>query len=72
MSSIMMFLGIATHLGLSAMTRQPVEEDTENLVWSRQEAKRIFSKLERPIWVDRTLWAGLLTLCTAGFVIWWW
>jgi len=72
MSSIMMGLGIVVHLGASALTRQPVEEDTENLVWSGEETRHIFSKLERPIWTDRTLWAGFLALCTAGFVIWWW
>ena len=72
MSSIMMVIGIATHMGISAMTRQDVNEDTRNLVWSGAEARRIFTKLERPLWTDRTLWAGLLVVCTAGFVIWWW
>jgi len=72
MSSIMMGLGIVVHLGASALTRQPVEEDTENLVWSGEETRHIFSKLERPIWTDRTLWAGLLSVCTAVFVIWFW
>jgi SSS family solute:Na+ symporter len=72
MSSIMMFVGIAIHVTLSLVTRQPVEEDTRNLVWNRSEALEIFTTLERPFWTDRTLWALLLTLCTAGFVIWWW
>jgi SSS family solute:Na+ symporter len=72
MSTIMMFLGIALHVGISLATRQPVGEDTKNLVWNRSEAKEIFTTLKRPLWTDRTLWSLLLTLCTAGFIIWWW
>ncbi|MGR3496904.1 sodium:solute symporter [Citreimonas sp.] len=72
MSSIMMFIGIAIHFGLSAMTRQPEEEDTEALVWKRDEAKEIFTTLERPIWRDRTLWSALLVVCMTGVIIWFW
>ncbi|WP_375257314.1 sodium:solute symporter [Citreimonas sp.] len=72
MSSIMMFIGIAIHFGLSAMTRQPKEEDTEALVWKRDEAKEIFTTLERPIWRDRTLWSALLVVCMTGVIIWFW
>ena len=72
MSTIMMFIGIVVHFGLSAMTRQGTKEDIDNLVWSGSETKKIFTKLERPIWIDRTLWSGLLIIATAGFVIWFW
>jgi SSS family solute:Na+ symporter len=70
MSSIMMFVGIATHFGISAMTRTRDKENVEELVWSGKEAKEIFTRWESPLWQDRTLWAGLLIVCTAGMVIW--
>jgi SSS family solute:Na+ symporter len=70
MSSIMMLIGIVVHFGLSALTRQDVKEDTENLVWSGSETLKVFTEWERPLWKNRMLWAGLLTVCTAGFVIW--
>jgi SSS family solute:Na+ symporter len=70
MSSIMMFLGIGLHLGLSALTRQRESEDIKNLVWSASEAKEVFTQLDSPVWTDRTLWAGLLVVSTLGFVIW--
>lgn len=72
MSSIMMGAAIAIHFGISATTRAPTKEGVDDLVWSGSETKEIFSTLERPIWTDRTLWAGLLTVCTIGFVIWYW
>jgi SSS family solute:Na+ symporter len=72
MSSIMMVLGIGTHLGISALTRRKEKEDIDELVWSWARTKEIFTTLERPIWVDRTLWAGALSIATAGFVIWFW
>jgi len=72
MSSIMMAAAIAIHFVISAATRAPTKEGVDDLVWSGAETRAIFSKLERPIWIDRTLWAGLLTVCTAGFVIWFW
>lgn len=70
MSSIMMFIGIVVHFGLSALTRQDTDEDTRNLVWSREESAKVFTKWEKPLWKDRTLWAGFLTVATVGFVIW--
>lgn len=72
MSTIMMCLGIATHMGLSALTRTDTKENVEELVWSSKEAREVFTTFERPLWQDRTLWAGLLIICTAGFVIWFW
>lgn len=72
MSSIMMLLGIATHLGISAMTSREEKENLKDLVWSAQEAKEVFTKWETPIWQDRTLWAGLLIVATTGFIIWFW
>ncbi|TDL81825.1 SSS family solute/sodium (Na+) symporter [Palleronia sediminis] len=74
MSTIMMFIGIVLHFGLSAMTRTTAEEKEgiDDLVWSRDEAKEIFTTLERPFWTDRTLWALGLIIATAGFVIWFW
>jgi SSS family solute:Na+ symporter len=72
MSSIMMFIGIVTHLGLSAITGRTEKENIEDLVWSGKETKEIFTQWEKPLWEDRTLWAGFLILATAGFVIWWW
>ncbi|WP_037547566.1 sodium:solute symporter [Stappia stellulata] len=70
MSSIMMCIGIVVHLGLSAVTRQDVSEDTQNLVWSGAETRKVFTQWETPLWTNRTLWAGLLIVATAGFVIW--
>ncbi|MBV0912796.1 sodium:solute symporter [Anianabacter salinae] len=70
MSSLMMFLGIAVHFGISAMTRQDTSEDVRNLVWSRSESAKVFTRWESPLWKDRTLWAGVLIVATAGFVIW--
>ena len=70
MSSIMMLLGIVIHFGLSAATRQSEKENISELVWSGDEAKEIFTTLERPIWQDRTLWSLMLIVATAGFVIW--
>jgi SSS family solute:Na+ symporter len=72
MSSIMMAIGIVTHLGISALTRAKEKENIKDIVWSGRETKEIFTQWEKPLWEDRTLWAGLLILCTAGFVIWWW
>jgi SSS family solute:Na+ symporter len=72
MSSVMMLIGIVTHLGLSAITGRKEKENVEELVWSGGETKEIFTKWEKPLWEDRTLWAGFLILATAGFVIWWW
>jgi len=72
MSTIMMVIGIITHCTISAMTYQGEKENTDELVWSGKEAKEIFTKWEKPIWQDRTLWAGLLIVCTTGFVIWFW
>ncbi|SDY34773.1 solute:Na+ symporter, SSS family [Citreimonas salinaria] len=72
MSSIMMVIGIGIHFGLSAVTRQSKKERIEELVWSGDEAKEIFTTLERPIWRDRTLWSALLASCMVGFIIWIW
>ncbi len=71
MSTIMMFLGIALHFGISAKTREKEKENIEELVWSGDEAKEIFSNLEKPIWQDRTLWSAGLAIATLGMVIWW-
>lgn len=70
MSSIMMLLGIVTHFGISAMTRKADKENIEDVVWSGKEAKEIFTQWESPLWQDRTLWAGLLIVCTSAMVIW--
>ncbi|MEO1362582.1 MAG: SSS family solute/sodium (Na+) symporter, partial [Pseudomonadota bacterium] len=72
MSTIMMCLGIATHMGISALTAPDDKENLSDLVWSGQEAREVFTKIETPFWQDRTLWAGLLVVCTAGFIIWFW
>lgn len=72
MSTIMMVFGIALHMGLSAMTSRPEKENLKDIVWSASETKDIFVQWEKPLWEDRTLWAGLLIVATAGFVIWWW
>ncbi|WP_306118864.1 MULTISPECIES: hypothetical protein [unclassified Roseitalea] len=72
MSSIMMVLGIVTHLGISAMTRRKTKEGVDELVWSGAETKQVFTQWERPIWLDRTLLSGILIACMAGFVIWFW
>ncbi|ROU03762.1 sodium:solute symporter [Histidinibacterium lentulum] len=72
MSSIMMLIGIATHLGISWATKAPEKENTRDLVWSASETKHLFAQLERPIWLDRTLLSGILIVLMAGFVIWFW
>jgi SSS family solute:Na+ symporter len=72
MSSIMMAIGIVLHFGISYFTSRQEKENLDDLVWSGSETKDIFNQLESPIWTDRTLWAGLLIVCTAGFVIWFW
>jgi solute:Na+ symporter, SSS family len=72
MSSLMMLLGIVTHLGISALTRRREKENLEDIVWSGRETKDIFVQWETPLWRDRTLWAGILIVATAGFVVWWW
>ena len=70
MSSLMMALGIVTHLGISAMTRQDRKEDIDNLVWSKSETAEVFTRWEKPLWKNQSIWAGLLILGLAGFVIW--
>lgn len=70
MSSVMMAVGIITHFGISALTRQDPKEDIDNLVWSSSEAAEIFTRWKKPLWKDQAVWAGLLIVSTAGFVIW--
>jgi SSS family solute:Na+ symporter len=72
MSSIMMFLGIVIHVGISALTSREERENIDELVWSGKETLDVFTKWETPLWQDRTLWAGFLIAATAGFVIWFW
>lgn len=72
MSSIMMALGIVTHLGISAMTRRKEKENIDDLVWSGAETRDVFVQWETPLWQDRTLWAGVLIVATLGFIIWFW
>jgi solute:Na+ symporter, SSS family len=72
MSSIMMALGIVLHLGISAMTRRKDKENLEDLVWSREGAIKHFSTWEHPLRKNLTPWAGLLTVATIGFIIWFW
>jgi SSS family solute:Na+ symporter len=72
MSTIMMTFGIITHLGISAMTGRNEREDTEELVWSASETKAVFTQWEKPLWLDRTLWAGVLIVAMIGFVVWFW
>lgn len=72
MSSIMMFLGIATHLGISAATRRKDKEGVEDLVWSAAETRKVFTEWERPIWLDRTLLSAILLVLMVGFIIWFW
>jgi Na+/proline symporter len=72
MSSIMMALGIVLHLGISAMTRRKDKENLEDLVWSKEGAIQHFSTWEEPLWKNLTPWAGLLTVATIGFIIWFW
>lgn len=70
MSSLMMALGIVTHLGISAMTRQDRKEDVDNLVWSKSETAEVFTRWEKPLWKNQSIWAGFLILGLVGFVIW--
>jgi len=72
MSSLIMFVAIALHLGISRYTHRREKEEIEELVWSRSEAVEIFTSWERPIWLDRTLLAGLLIVWVVGFMIWFW
>lgn len=72
MSTIMMFIGIATHFGISAATRRKDKEGIDKLVWSGAEAKQVFTQWEEPIWLDRTLLSGLLIVSMVGFIIWFW
>ena len=72
MSSIMMVIGAAIHIGLSLATRQGEKENIEELVWNRSEAKDIFRQWERPIWLDRTLLSGILIVWVIGFMVWFW
>lgn len=72
MSSLMMLLGIALHVGISAMTRTRDKENVHDLVWSAPEAREVFTRFQRPIWKDIAVWSGVLALATAGFVIWFW
>ncbi|AHM05103.1 hypothetical protein roselon_02805 [Roseibacterium elongatum DSM 19469] len=72
MSTIMMCIGLVTHFGISALTRTQDKENIEELVWSAADTREIFKQWESPIWQDRTLWAGLLIVCTIGFIIWFW
>ncbi|SFQ97056.1 sodium:solute symporter [Poseidonocella sedimentorum] len=70
MSSLMMCLGIVTHLTISALTRRNSRDDIDDIVWSSREAAEIFTRWETPLWKDQAVWAGLLIVATAGFVIW--
>lgn len=72
MSSIMMALGIVLHLGISAMTRRKEKENIEDLIWSMEGAIQHVSTWEHPLWKNLTPWAGLLTIATTGFIIWFW
>lgn len=72
MSSLIMFVAIALHLGISAFTRRRENEELEELVWSRSGTVEIFTKWERPLWLDRTVLSILLTVWVIGFMIWFW
>lgn len=72
MSSMMMVLGIITHLGISAMTRTSEKENIDDLVWSGTATREVFTQWHRPIWKAIGLWSGLLAAGIVGFVIWFW
>ena len=72
MSTIMMFIAMGLHIGLSALTRSEPKEGVEKLVWNGQEAKEVFTKWESPIWLDRTLLSIILVICMTGVIIWFW
>ena len=72
MSSIMMTIGIILHVGISYATSPKEKENLGDLVWQADEAKEIFTQWEKPLWQDRTLWAGILVVATAAMVVWWW
>ncbi|ETX29028.1 sodium:solute symporter [Roseivivax isoporae] len=74
MSTVMMFAGIVLHVGLSAATRTTPEErkHVDELVWSREEFVHVFTRWERPLWRDRTIWSGVLILALAGTIAWFW
>ena len=72
MSSIMMTIGIILHFGISYATSPKEKENLGDLVWQADEAKEIFTQWEKPLWQDRTLWAGVLVVATAAMVVWWW
>ncbi|MBU2958799.1 sodium:solute symporter [Paracoccus sp. 1_MG-2023] len=72
MSSIMMAIGIALHMGISAATRRPAKENTRDLVWSMAEAKDAFLTIERPMWKSRILWSALLSVSLIAVIVWFW
>ncbi|MEQ5828997.1 sodium:solute symporter [Sulfitobacter sp. NFXS29] len=71
MSSIMMTIGIILHFGISYATSPKEKENIKDLVWQGEEAREIFTQWEKPLWQDRTLWAGLLVVATLAMVVWW-
>ncbi|SPJ23792.1 sodium:solute symporter [Palleronia abyssalis] len=72
MGTALFFIGIATNLGISAMTRQPDKEGVDKLVWSAEEAKKTFGSFQKPYYFDPLLWALLLGIATIGFLVWFW
>ncbi|MBP0484831.1 sodium:solute symporter [Sagittula salina] len=72
MSTIMMAIGMALHMGISAATRSSEKENIRDLVWSTSEAKEAFLTIERPMWKSRILWSALLSVCLFGAIAWFW
>ena len=71
MSTLMMLIAIGLHLGICAATRAADKEGVDVLVWSAQDAKKVF-QFESPIWLDRTLLSALLIICMSGMMWWFW
>ncbi|MFD0857881.1 sodium:solute symporter [Roseovarius aquimarinus] len=72
MSTIMMFIAIGLHVGISAATRAPDKEGIDKLIWSGKEAREELLQLDSPIWLDRTLLSILLIICMGGMIWWFW
>ena len=72
MSSLMMFIAIGLHFGISAATRTPNKEGVDELIWSGKEAREELFQIESPIYLDRTILSIVLILGMGGMIWWFW
>ena len=72
MSSLMMFVGIAIYVGISAVTHQERDERVERLIWTREGISEQILGLVRPVWQDYRFQSLILLGLVIVSVAWFW